>query len=176
MIKNISISECLISLEGVLNIEYSADISTAKLIDHTIRSLESRYGVTINKSLYDIQNESQLSAETVGKLISNISTALQHLALYNIMCYYQKSIPFNLADVNYLRYAQSEMKSYLACLIDEELYNSEHKNILDAFTVALDNITPTFIKRLFVVLLVLDKLGMYDAASVVATTLYMGVL
>ena len=120
MIKNLSINDCLISLEGVLNLEYDADISTAKLLKKTVESLENRYGVTIDKSVYDIQNETQLSANSMNQFITAVSTALQRLALYNHMLFYTKKIPFDLAEANYLRYAQDEMLSYLSYLIDED--------------------------------------------------------
>lgn len=176
MIKKVSINDCLVSLEGVLMLEYGDDITTAKMIQNAINALENRYGVTLNKSVYDIQNETQLSAQNLNKFITSVSTALQRLALYNHMCYFTKKVPYDLAEVNYLRYAREEMLSYLQYLLDEDLYNAEHEQIMAAFTTALDNINFNYVRRLFVVMLVLDKLGMYDGATVVAQSLYLGTL
>lgn len=174
MLKDLSLNDCIISLESVLKLDYGEERTTMQLIKNATADLENAYGVTIDKGLYDIQAESQLSANNIEHLLNSISVALQKMALYTHIVYYTKKIPFTLADVNYLGFARDKLITHLKYLIDEDLYRQEHTAIMEAISQALDSISTSYTKRLFTIMIMLDSLGVWDGASVVAQLIFLG--
>jgi len=174
MIKDLSINDCIVSLEGVLKIDYSGDRNVAQILQAAKEDLENAYGVTIDKPIYDIQAESQLSATNIDHFLNSLMVALQKLALYNSLVYYTTNVPFSLADVNYLGVAREELMVTLKYLLNEKFYMAEHEKACESFLQIVDSTTVNFVKRLFVILLMLDKLGIYEGATIAAQLLYLG--
>ena len=173
MIKDIAINKCLISLEGVLKIDYEDERTTHQVLDNAIRDLESTYSITIDKSLYDIQAENQLSATNVERLLSDISLSLQQLSLYILVSFYSKSMPVQLSNVNYLSFSREKLLTALQYLMDKDTYEKQHERLMPPIESALDTVPLNYPKRLFTILLMLDRLGIPEGASIVANLLYM---
>ena len=112
--------------------------------------------------------------ENLDKLIDNITVSLQRMSLQLSMILFTKKIPYSLSDVNYLGFARDNLLVSLKYLMDSDLYVKERSNIIQPILSAIDNIIICTVKRLFVCLLVLDDIGIYDGASILAHLLYLG--
>ena len=174
MISDISLSDTLVGIEGVLKLDYSTQRNVEFTIKQAKKEIENAYGLTLDKPVYEIQIENQLSATNVDKFIDSLTIALQRLSLYTAIVFYTKKVPFALADVNFLGFARHNLITSLKYLLDDDLYSKERENIIPPLYSALDNVTVGFVKRLFVILLMLDNLGIYDGAAVVVQLLYLG--
>lgn len=174
MIKDLSINNTLLSLEGVLHLDYGQDTTVEEVLNKAKADLENSYGVILDKSVYEIQAENQLSAQNIDHFLRDLTAALQQTSLYIIMGMYQKNIPFSLADVNYLGYARDNLITALKYLMDKDLYVKERYDIMTPIVTALDNVTLNYVKRLFIIMLMIDRLGVYEGASVIAHLLYLG--
>ena len=174
MIKDLSINNTLLSLEGVLHLDYGQDHTVEEVLDKAKADLENSYGIILDKSVYEIQAENQLSAQNIDHFLLDLTAALQQASLYLVLGLYQKNIPFSLADVNYLGFARDNLITALKYLMDKDLYVKERYEIVVPITTALDNVQLNYVKRIFVIMLMLDRLGVYEGATVMAHLLYIG--
>ena len=171
---NIGMSNVLNGLESALKIEYPADMRVENVIDSAIRALESSYACTFTKSIWDLQSETQLTSNDLNMLVRNINTALSQLSLFIQLKLYHKNIPFTLSDVNYLGYAKQQLMTALSYLQDEREAATRRKEIIQPLTDTLNSISMCVIKRLFCIMFVLDRLGVYEGVAIIAQFLYMG--
>lgn len=167
-----TLSSILINFEQVLKIEYS-EMSAERILRSAKAKLENTFQVKFSKSIFDIQAENRLVADDINMLLEQITEALKTLALFNSNCLYTNSVPINLADVNYLGFDSSALNVALRYLQNSKTY-VQRENIIPPIRAAVSNIEPCDIKRLFIILFMLDELGIYEGASVVATLLYLG--
>lgn len=174
MIKDtLSLKEVLVSFEGTLCIEYSDDMSTQQTLDQALARLESAYEIVIDKDLFSLQVENALVGEKTNMLLHDITECLKQMALFLCISMYTKSVGISLADVNYLGNDKEVVKTYLRYLQDAS-ESEKWASSLEPIALTLDNVPICYIKRLFTVLLMLHKLGVYEGVAILATYLYMG--
>ena len=168
----ITLDSVLLQFEQVLKIEYN-EMSADRIVKSAKSKLESTFQVEFTKSVYDLQAENRLIAENLNVFLEQILESLRNLALYVDNCMFNAYIPFNLADVNYLGFAQESLKIALRYLQGSATY-SHRDAIIPPLKAAVSNIEPCTVKRLFAILFVLDELGIYEGAGSVAKLLYLG--
>lgn len=168
----ISLTSILINFEQVLKIEYS-EMSTERIIRSAKSKLENTFQVTFNKSVYELQAENRLVADTLNMFLEQVTDALRSLSLYVDNCMFHNNVPINLADVNYLGFDATSLKVGLRYMQSEKTY-SQRENIITPLRAAVSNIEPCDIKRLFVIFFMLDELGISEGAAIVARLLYLG--
>ena len=171
---NVSLTQVLIGLEGTLCIEYSESLRVDEVLKDAIIRLEEKYGTTFDKDVYSLQEENQLSADKINQFLLNIKGGLEELAFFVSLKLYHKNLPITLAEVNYIGYSRQQLLVSLRYLQDVDEYKKHGKEIIVPLTNQLNNITACTVKRLFVVLLMLDKLGIVEGVSIVAQLLYLG--
>lgn len=170
-----ALNECIVSLENVLKLDYGTDRTVADVLTTAKQNIENTYGVEIgDKTIYEVQAENQLSAQNIELFLRDLTLALQQLALFTSVAIYDKQVPISLADVNYVGYASDQLITSLAYMMDKDLYATHHKEIVAPLTLSLDSVPLNSVKRLFTIVFMLDKLGVYDGASVVVQLLYLG--
>jgi hypothetical protein len=89
------------------------------------------------------------------------------------MCLYDCKWGETLADVEYLGYAKLKFLNALKYLKDYELYDKRDMFIPEIVR-ALDNIAMCSIKRLCIIMLVAERLGIYELVAAVAQHLFGG--
>lgn len=174
MLKDQTLNVCIVSLEGVLKLDYGNDKSVEDILKTAKEALENTYSITIDRSIYDVQAVNQLSAKSVDIFLNDLQSALQQLALFVSMAVYTKKPEISLANVNYLGFAAEKLITSIKYIMDEDLYRNQREKIIPSLISSLNNIQLNSVKRLFIILLMLDSLGVYDGANVVAQELYLG--
>lgn len=172
--RELSLSTVLSGLEGVLKIEYVGDAKVDDVINAAIGRLEDTYGLTFDRDVYSIQSESQLSADSINHLLREIQSCLEQLSFYINLKLYHKNYTLTLSDINYLGYSKKQLLTSLKYLQDANAYKKRHDSIIKPLSNALNNIGLCTNKRLFYVLLMLDRLGITEGVSIVAQLLYLG--
>lgn len=170
---NISLNGILVSIEGVLRIEHTEEARVNNTIDDALDRLENNFGTKFDKDIYPIQSENQLSAENVNLFLRDLTTCLQNLSLFIQLKFFHKNIGITLADVNYLGYSKKQIQTSLKYLQDEALYKQHHDDIIPPLFNTLNNINMCSIKRLFIIMLMFDRLGITEGVAIVAQLLYM---
>lgn len=168
----IGLDQILLSFESTLKIEYN-ERETRRVIDSAITRIESAQGIKIDDDIYALQARNMLAADSINMLLSQIMECLKSLSLYIDISMFTRTIGISLADVNYLGFARAELKTAMQYLQDKEHYE-KRSTFIPPITAAVSNIDMCTIKRLFVILLVLEKLGVSVGVSVVARLLYLG--
>lgn len=168
----LTLDSILMSFESVLKLEYD-DKDTRKLLDSAIRKLENAYGVTLSDTLYTIQAQNMNVAENIESLIKQVMECTKTLSLYINVSLYNQSIGVNLATVNYLGFDKQVLKTALKYLQVSDLYEEGTKSI-EAIMGALNNTGMCSVKRLFLIMLLLMRLGITESSAVVAQLLYLG--
>lgn len=171
---NISLTNILVGLESVLKIEYLNGAKVEETIQKAIDTLESTYSVTFSTDLFSLQQEHQLTSSKLEILIRDITQSLSQMGLFIQLKSYHCNLGITLADVNYLGYAKPRLLTCLTYLQDKKAAAATRDEIIPPLTATLNNIGMSTIKRLFVCMLVLDRLGVAEGVAVVSQVLYMG--
>lgn len=170
----ISLENILQAFENTLYIEY-LEPDVENIIKSSIARLENAYKVRFDTTLEELQTRSNLVSDSANILISQIVECLKQLSYLTQLTIYSKSVQFDLAEVNYLGFAKEQLKVSLRYMMDDNL-SDVSKSAMDSIQAALSNIDVSNIKRLFTILLMLNKLGVDEGVAIVANYIYLGVL
>lgn len=175
MIDNeVSISQILLSLESTFKIEVSGEATVESIVKDAIDRLENTYACTFDKDIFSIQSENQLLADNVNPLIKDIRQCLAMLSLYLELKLFHKNVGVTLSAVNYLGYSKESLLKALKYLRDETEYKKHHEPIINSFYNYLNNIPMCSVKRMFICLLVMDRLGVSEGVAIMSNLLYIG--
>lgn len=171
---NMSLNSILVSIEGTLKIEHTEDTKVDDVLLAAKQRLENAYGTVFDKDVFSLQSENQLVADDIDILLKNVSQCLSQLALYIDLKLYHKNLAITLADVNYLGYSKEQLLTALKYMQDVDEYKKHHEEVTKPLHNTLNAIPMCTVKRLFVVMLMLDNLGITEGVSIVAQLLYIG--
>lgn len=169
-----SVNNTLVSLEGTLKIEPRPDERIEDTIQHALDNLSNAYGCTFDKDVFTLQSENQLNADNINLLLRDVVACLADMSLFINLKLFHKNLAITLSDVNYLGFAREQLITSLKYLMDESTCKQYVGDIIPPMTSALNNISMCSIKRMFTILLVLEKLGIYEGVAIMAQILYMG--
>lgn len=170
---NISLQSILTSMESALSLEMSGELKTADLVNNAVERLENQYACTLDRDVYSIQSENQLMADNINLLLRDVKQCLAEMSLYISLKMFHMNMPISLADVNYLGHDKEQMLTELQYLMYEREYKKYAEEIIPTLYVALDNIGMSSVKRLFITMLMLYRLGISEGVSVLAQVLYL---
>ncbi len=170
---NLSMTQICTSFEGVLKLEYSTDTKTQECLDNAIKALENSYNVTIDKDLYSLQAENSLVSQQLDILLQSLTECMKTTALYTCLGVFKRNVGISLAESNYLGFARERLVTYLKYFQDQELYKSRIQAI-EAIKEALNTIPINHVKRLFMIMLMLERLGVSEGVAVIAQLLFVG--
>ena len=105
--------------------------------------------------------------------LQELAECLKQLTALTSISMFTKKPPINLADVNYLGFTSETLTTALKYLQDRVCYE-KRSTIVPALVGALNNVEMSQIKRLFIVMLVMEKLGIYEGVAACAQLLYIG--
>ena len=86
---------------------------------------------------------------------------------------YHHSIPITLSSVKYLGLGKVALQTILRYFQNEDEYYLS-KNTIPQLVLGLDGVDMCTVKKMFIILLVLDQLGITESVSVLAQYLYYG--
>lgn len=171
---DLSVNEILVSLESVLLLEYQPDMRTDDIISAAIERLENSKGIKFDRGLFELIELSELNFNQLSLLMRDLKTALSQLAFFTDMKFYHKNLAVTLSSVNYLGLSREELLNALKYMMDVHKFQKYHTNIIPPIKDALNQVPLCTLKRLFVCLLMLYQLGVYEGVAVVARLLYLG--
>ncbi|MDR1523181.1 MAG: hypothetical protein LBS29_04455 [Endomicrobium sp.] len=165
-----NLQDILLSFENILRIEYSEnDIS--RIMRSAKHKLENAYQVKLDKTVYEIQAQNQLVSDNIQVFIEQLFEAVKSMTAFTHIVMFTKVNKLSLADVNYLGFTAETLRAALKYLQDKQLYEKRH-SVIPAIRNAVNNIEMSQLKRLFVIMLVLEDLGLKEGVSAVAQYLY----
>lgn len=174
MLKNmVNLNAVILSFETVLKIEYEEN-DTKRVIANSVRRLETSYGVRIEgKTLYELESDNINLADTIQNLLQQALECTKSLSFLFQCGMFTHAIPITLSTVKYLGLGKEALQSILRYFqnVDEYYLAS---NAVPQIITCLDGIDMSEVKRLFIILLMLDKLGLQEAVAIVAQYLYYG--
>lgn len=170
----LSVQKVLISLEGVLQLEAVNESTVSEVIDAAVNRLENKFNITLDRDIYTLQRQNQLTADNIDVFLRDLIASISSLSLYNQLKLYHKNISFTLADVNYLGYSREQLLTALRYMQDKTEFKKHRDTIINPLYETLNNIPICSTKRLFIILLMLDRLGVTEGVAIVAQLLYLG--
>ena len=169
----IDLNAAVLSFETVLKIEYT-ETSTSRIVDSAIRKLESAYSMRISgKTLYEIEVENINLSETVQNILHQILECTKTFAFLFQSGMFFHSIPTTLSTVKYLGLGRESLQTVLRYFQNmDEYYLAQ--NSVTQLMLGLDVIDMSMVKRIFIIMLVLDRIGVEESVAVIAQYLYYG--
>jgi len=167
-----TLQDILLSFENVLRIEYTENDAYA-IVKRAKQKLENAYQCRLDKPVYEVQANNELVSENLSVFLQELSDGYKKLTALVSLSMFSKRPPINLADVNYLGFTRESLATGLKYLQDQLKYESRD-GITPAIYNALNNMEMSQIKRLFIVMLVLESLGIFEGVAACAQLLYLG--
>lgn len=168
-----TLQQCLLAFENTLRIEYT-EKETSHIIRAAKQKLENAYQCRLDQPIYRVQAQNELVSENLNVFLQELAECMKNLTALTSIVMFTKKPPFKLSDVNYLGFDATQVRVSLKYLQDRVYYEKRNEQVIPAFTSALDNVEISQIKRLFIVMLVLEDLGVPEAVSACAQLLYLG--
>lgn len=170
----VSATSVLLGLEAALRIEMDPNKKTKENVNAAIERLENAYVVTFDRDVFSLIEESQLMSDKLSIFLRDVQQALYGLSFFTDLKLFHKNIPITLADTNYIGYAREQLLTALQYLQDENEYAKHADSIMAPLENSLDNVPMCSVKRLFISMLVLHRLGISEGVSCIARVLYIG--
>ena len=166
------VAEHGMSFENTLRIEYT-ETDVSRIIKVSKQKLENAYQCRLDQPVYTVQAQNELVSENLNVFLQELAECLKQLTALTSISMFTKKPPINLADVNYLGFTSETLTTALKYLQDRVCYE-KRSTIVPALVGALNNVEMSQIKRLFIVMLVMEKLGIYEGVAACAQLLYIG--
>lgn len=167
-----SLQDALLAMESALSISYDAG-SVEEIIKDAHAHVEKFCNVRLDTDIYTVQAQNAFAASPIEALLDRIAAGSERIAFISSISLYTKKPPISLADVNYLGYTAETLLSALRHLQDRILY-ARRESIVRSITSALNNVELCQVKRLAIIMLVLEDLGIPEAVAICAQLLFIG--
>lgn len=167
-----TLQQVLLSFENTLRIEYT-ETDVARIIKTARQKLENAYQCRLDQPVYTVQAQNELVSENLNVFLQELAECLKQLTALTSISMYTKKPPINLADVNCLGFTSETLTTALKYLQDRVCYE-KRGTIIPALVSALNNVEMSQIKRLFIVMLVMESLGLFEGVAACAQLLYIG--
>ncbi len=171
---NIAFTKILTSLESTLSLEMIGGVTPTETIQAAIERLENTYACKLDSDVYTVQAENQLVAANLNLLLRDLEHCLADVSLYTNLKLFHTNMPISLADTNYLGYAKEQLLTDLKYLMYEKEYKKHADEIVATLYNALNNVPMCSVKRMFLSLLMLHRLGISEGVAILAQLLYVG--
>lgn len=169
------LSNILVACESTLRLEYKesnvGDVN--RILKEAKERLENAYHVRLDEGVYTVQAKNSLVASDLETFVDSAAKCVEQLAMLSGNTFYTKRPPVVLADVNYLGFAREALCQVLRYLQDKVAFEKGRSEI-PTLKAALNNVEMSDIKRLFLVMLAFENLGMDEGVYTCAQLLYHG--
>ena len=169
----VSLEATVLSFETVLKIEYE-EASVKKVVEGAIKKLENAYGIRMQgKTLYDLEIENVNISDTINNLLLQILECTKNMSFLFMSGMYRHDVPVSLSTVKYLGLGKEAIQTILRYFQNMDEYYLAG-NSVSQIMLGLDGIDMSIVKSLFVIMLVLDALGVKETVAVIAQYMYYG--
>lgn len=166
------LQQTLLAFENTLRLEYT-EPDVSRILTAAKQRLENAYQCRLDKSVYTVQAQHEFVSENLTVFLSDVSECVKQLTALTSCVLFSKKPPMILADVNYLGFTAETLTTALKYLQDSVLYE-KRGTIIPTLTQALNHVEMSQIKRLFIIMLMLEQLGISEGVSACAQLLYIG--
>lgn len=173
MLIDLRLTDILVGLETVLGIDYTKTESR-QLINQSIRNIENSHNISLKGTVEDCLKDEILSEANALNFLVMLSERIKDLSLYLNSCMYNGYYgECRLKAVNYLGFAEQSLLTALKYYQFKKLAQYK-ENVQESILDALDCVELQEVKRLFIIMFVLDRIGVQEGASIIACLLYLG--
>lgn len=173
MLRNsVSLSDVILSFGNTLRIDYNLT-DVREIRDESIRQLENIFHVKIDKSLYDLQSENKFVSKEVEMLLQEIVENLKSMSLLLSISTFDKHYGNSLKDIKYMGYDRKTLMTCLKYLQDEKLYKRRGE-FFESIVLGVNSVYMCSTKKLFIIMIILERLGIEEGVSIIANYLYLG--
>lgn len=169
----LDLNTILIGFESYLKIEYQISEKADEIIKEAIRRLENTLSIRIDKSLYEIQIENPLVADSISTLLAQIEEVTKSLALLTLESVFYNKYGETIADIGYLGFPKENLLNALCYLQSVEGYK-RRDSFMEVLVASTSNVKMCAMKRLLICLEILEILGIEVSVVVIAYYLYLG--
>lgn len=169
---SISLADILLSFANTLRIDYSLK-DVREIREESVRQLENIFHIRIDKSLYDIQAEGSFVSKEIESLLQQITENLKSMSLLLAISTFDKQYGENLKEVKYLGYERVTLMTTLKYLQDEKLYERRGQ-FFESLVDATNTVYMGTVKKLFIIMIILERLGISEGVSIMANYIYLG--
>lgn len=170
---SLSLTHICTSFEGVLHLEFGETTRTSECLDNAVKALENDYNITIDKDIYSLQTENSLVSQQLDILLQSITECMKTATLYTALGMFHHNVSLSLAEANYLGFARDSLLAALKYFQDKDMY-PKRKQYVETIGDALNNVAICYTKRLFVIMLMLERLGVSEGVAIIAQLLFLG--
>lgn len=168
----LDIKTVLTGMEQTLCVNYSKE-RIEDIVRNSIQQLENAYRVELKSGLYEAQMKNRLISDSISQLVVDLTEQLKTLSLIISVSMFDRNYGETLRDVNYLGYSKNELMAALKYLQCKQLYD-QRVSFFNSIVARIDSVPMCTVKRLWVVLIILERLNMADGVSILAQYLYIG--
>lgn len=176
MLSNMTVlTDNLLAYESVLRIEY-IERGTEEIIASAIRKLENKYAIKlVGTTLGEASRTNTHVAKIVETLLKQVLDCSKTTSFIFMCGMFNHNLPITLGAVKYLGLGKEALQLMLRYFQNSDEY-SITQDTVPQIIAGLDGINMGTTKRLFVIMLVLDRLGIREGAAIIAQLLYYGTL
>lgn len=174
-----TLQAALTKCEASLMLEYQQDSvdDWQLIIKRAKQNLENRLQCKITEPLYSIQAKNVLVSQSIDIALNGMAAGVELLSTLYVMSIYLKDVKdFNLADANYLGNNRVSLATGFKMLADRVYSRQAHDEVFAAIKSQLNNMAMTQLKRLLLVMIMFDELGIDEGVAACANILYLGVI
>lgn len=170
-----SLGDILLDCEATLRLQYDEgnQNNVAAILKSAKERLENAYQCRLDEPVYVVQAKNALVANDLEIFIKEASSCIERLCTLVVLTLYSKRPPVNLSDVNYLGFTRESLTMALRYMQDKVRY-AERTPLLPPLKNALNNIEMSHVKRLFIIMLAFENLGLEEGVAACASLLYLG--
>lgn len=169
---DVNISNILYSFESILRIDYE-QLEIDKIVNNSILKLENAYATKFDMPLYELQIKNRFINSSLTELVQQLEAATKDMALCLQLSLFHKTFSATLQEVSYLGFNRNELLKALKYLQDVDYYG-EHTSFFYKIVQSMDSVQLCTVKKLFIIMIILEKLDVQEAVSVIASYLYAG--
>lgn len=169
------LTDNLLAYEAVLRIEYT-ERETEMVINSAIRRLENVNGVKLAGTTLDaVAKTNTHVAGIIESLLKHILECSKSTSFIFMCGMFNHNLPITLSSVKYLGLGKEALQLMLRYFQNVDEY-AITQDTVPQIVAGLDGISMGVTKRLFIIMLVLDRLGVREGVAIIAQLLYYGTL
>jgi hypothetical protein len=170
--ESLNLADILIGLENALKIEYK-EKDVERIKSAARQRLEAAFQVRIVGSIYETQASNRLVGDNLSILLASVMEGMKSLALLLSVTMFDRKLGMTVRDINYIGFAKENLQAALKFLQDEVLYETRD-SFFPQIVQATGHVEMSTIKRLLVIMIVMEDLGIKEGVGLIAQYLYLG--
>jgi hypothetical protein len=170
----VSLPDTLLGLEGLLFIDTKLNID--EQVRQSIAEIEAGLGVKLDgHSIGEVRDSDPMSVSRIDGFMAQLSECLKNITLLSSMALFHNKLSVSMKDAAYLGFNAQHLQNCFKYLINERVYENRSQFLPQVLSVA-NKLETGYIRRLLVLVAVLDALGIKEGVCVLCQYLYIGIM